>query len=950
MSKRLKEATTFAGHRSDGSIRRDDVHNAALVVPSTAGISALRRLSILNGGLATLSSSRRPSITIVVCIDRPKNASQNLDPPCLRKEEDQEEDQDDIYGGEEEEKDKEEVLSANRSVIQLLVSSTLAATLGCAWDSSTCSQNEEDFLLEEYVYQGPPSTVSMQVEDKFLSEEDAIPIAKEVTLHCLGCPVPLATAESLVCPRPLDGILLSKSSLLKVRDPVSNHFFHYHVVHAVSSRIGLENNNKHHPSTFRTTTDTEYSFLQHDFQHPGSCPRLPPLPTSNLLLPDREANHNNQSNNNDSQQYYPHPDLPSLHQVLHGMIRSTTSSTFTTTPAERILFLVGTDQEHDVRRLVQVAAHNVGMRYISVVGLAAFASIHGQSPVTTGSLADQLEGLQLAVDQAKKCAPCILHLVDVDLEFNSTSDAALREEQEDRVWSLLMDAFVDPNLYYASQQQPQETVYYPSTRRRDMDCRWAPSLLIVLSTTQPLSSNDNKAGPLVRNLVRDPLMLTYPDAEFAKFVWEECDHIVGPRQQQRQQHPLRPEHIQDLLADRPVRDICILHEQCLGRATETTIEEQRQGIVKMCQALDRASKSSSSSAAKIANVKWDDVGGLTQVRQEIMDTIELPLQYPHFFPHGGRTGILLYGPPGTGKTLVAKAVATECNIPFLSVKGPELLGSYVGESEANVRGVFASAREAAMSSGRGTRVGSSSSAMPKNHQGMAKSKATTAANPKACLVFFDELDSLAPRRDDTASGSGGGVMDRVVSTLAAELDKGQEQQQSRRFDRMVYLGVASTPEDRARILAAQTRHLTFEQGLSALEVAQSIVDRLPDNLTGADLSSIGSGALSRATQRLCSEADQEVKKRIEETATGIGEEEELAILDEVLTDWDESRLVPVVTIEDMIEASKDLVPSVSQADLQRYEKLRVQFSSSVSDDLQNPAMSVNLVDGLDFVN
>lgn len=97
------------------------------------------------------------------------------------------------------------------------------------------------------------------------------------------------------------------------------------------------------------------------------------------------------------------------------------------------------------------------------------------------------------------------------------------------------------------------------------------------------------------------------------------------------------------------------------------------------------------------------------MRSEIIDAIELPLKHPKLFPNGGRSGILL---------LIVNAVATECGLPFLSVKGPELLGSYVGESEANVLATFAIARKAAMK-GR-----------------------TTAAS----ILFFDELDSLAPRR------------------------------------------------------------------------------------------------------------------------------------------------------------------------------------------------------------
>jgi len=94
---------------------------------------------------------------------------------------------------------------------------------------------------------------------------------------------------------------------------------------------------------------------------------------------------------------------------------------------------------------------------------------------------------------------------------------------------------------------------------------------------------------------------------------------------------------------------------------------------------------------------------------------------------------LLYGPPGTGKTLVAKAVATSCALNFFSVKGPELLNMYIGESEANVRHVFQRARDA-----------------------------------KPCVIFFDELDSVAPKRGN--HGDSGGVMDRIVSQLLAEID------------------------------------------------------------------------------------------------------------------------------------------------------------------------------------
>ncbi len=141
-------------------------------------------------------------------------------------------------------------------------------------------------------------------------------------------------------------------------------------------------------------------------------------------------------------------------------------------------------------------------------------------------------------------------------------------------------------------------------------------------------------------------------------------------------------------------------------------------------------------AVGVPNIRWADIGGLGDAKNEVMDCINLPLQHPELLSGGAklRSGILLFGPPGTGKTLLAKAVATECRVNFLSVKGPELLSMYIGESEKNVRTVFAKAAESA-----------------------------------PCVLFFDELDSLAPARGRGADS--GGVMDRVVAQLLTELGK-----------------------------------------------------------------------------------------------------------------------------------------------------------------------------------
>ncbi|MCP8308783.1 MAG: CDC48 family AAA ATPase [archaeon] len=135
------------------------------------------------------------------------------------------------------------------------------------------------------------------------------------------------------------------------------------------------------------------------------------------------------------------------------------------------------------------------------------------------------------------------------------------------------------------------------------------------------------------------------------------------------------------------------------------------------------------------DVKWDDIGGLESVKRELQEAVEWPLKYPELYKQIGYSipkGILLYGPSGTGKTLLAKAVATESEANFISIRGPELLSKWVGESERGVREVFRRARQAA-----------------------------------PCIIFFDEIDSIAPIR-----GMGGDSMvtERVVSQLLTELD------------------------------------------------------------------------------------------------------------------------------------------------------------------------------------
>merc|ERR1712037_901733 len=141
---------------------------------------------------------------------------------------------------------------------------------------------------------------------------------------------------------------------------------------------------------------------------------------------------------------------------------------------------------------------------------------------------------------------------------------------------------------------------------------------------------------------------------------------------------------------------------------------------------------------EVPTVTWDDIGGLEGVKRELQELVQYPVEHPEKFEKFGMQpsrGVLFYGPPGCGKTLLAKAVASECSANFVSIKGPELLTMWFGESEANVREVFDKARQAA-----------------------------------PCVLFFDELDSIAKARGGSSGGDAGGAADRIINQVLTEMD------------------------------------------------------------------------------------------------------------------------------------------------------------------------------------
>ncbi|MGY5142890.1 MAG: CDC48 family AAA ATPase [Candidatus Nitrosopumilus sp. bin_32a] len=228
------------------------------------------------------------------------------------------------------------------------------------------------------------------------------------------------------------------------------------------------------------------------------------------------------------------------------------------------------------------------------------------------------------------------------------------------------------------------------------------------------------------------------------------------------------------------------------------------------------------------DVKWEDVGGLEDVKRELQEAVEWPMKYPGLYDKLGHSmprGILLHGPSGTGKTLLAKAVATQSEANFISVRGPELLSKWVGESERGIREIFKRARQSA-----------------------------------PCVVFFDEIDSIAPIR-----GAGGetAVTERVVSQLLTELD-GMENMHGvivlaatnradmidpallrpGRFDKIIQIPLPDK-ESRKSILkinAEKIPTVTDENDPDHINFEK--LSEITDGLSGADTASIGNTAVS----------------------------------------------------------------------------------------------------------
>ncbi|KAM3392637.1 hypothetical protein ACQJBY_013667 [Aegilops geniculata] len=286
---------------------------------------------------------------------------------------------------------------------------------------------------------------------------------------------------------------------------------------------------------------------------------------------------------------------------------------------------------------------------------------------------------------------------------------------------------------------------------------------------------------------------------------------------------------------------------------------------------------------EVPNVSWTDIGGLDGVKRELQETVQYPVEHPEKFEKFGMSpskGVLFYGPPGCGKTLLAKAIANECQANFISIKGPELLTMWFGESEANVREIFDKARQSA-----------------------------------PCVLFFDELDSIATQRGGRV-GDAGGAADRVLNQLLTEMD-GMNAKKT-----VFIIGATNRPDiiDSALLRPGRldqliyiplpdeaSRHQIFKACLRKSPVAKDVdlgaLARFTAGFSGADITEI--------CQRACKYAIREdIEKDMERQKMG---------KDTMEVDGGQEGEVAQIKAAHFEEAMRYARRSVSDADIRKYQ-------------------------------
>ncbi|RSH86932.1 hypothetical protein EHS25_003419 [Saitozyma podzolica] len=481
-------------------------------------------------------------------------------------------------------------------------------------------------------------------------------------------------------------------------------------------------------------------------------------------------------------------------------------------------------------QLVKCLAGELGLPFLSVSAPSIVSGMSGESEKT----------LRETFDEAKKLAPCILFLDEVDA-ITPKRETAQREMERRIVAQLLtcMDDLatseepvviigatnrpdsLDPALRRAGRFDHEIEMGVPSVEGREEILRVLCSNLRMSGDVDFRWLAKSTPGYVGADLTS---LTTEAGVTAVKRIFEE----IGSGQLVLPETPL--DGIESMVLDdaplstlpvdlreTPIARFLISHPSPLNPDQLSALCLRPEDFVAALKVVQPSAKREG--FATIPDVSWADIGALNQIRDELHMAIVQPIRHPELFSVVGidaPSGVLLWGPPGCGKTLLAKAVANESRANFISVKGPELLNKYVGESERAVRQVFARAR---------------------------------ASSP--CVIFFDELDALVPRRDDSMSEASA----RVVNTLLTELD-GLDSRRAvyvigatnrpdmidpamvrpGRLDKLLYVDLPS-PRERLEILKTHTKRTPIDasswEGISSIVTGEKC-----DGFSGADMAAL----------------------------------------------------------------------------------------------------------------
>lgn len=519
--------------------------------------------------------------------------------------------------------------------------------------------------------------------------------------------------------------------------------------------------------------------------------------------------------------------------------------------------------------IARAYAAELGVPFIEILGPSIVSGMSGESE----------KGVRERFEEAKKNAPCLIFIDEIDA-IAPKRDSSQSQMEKRIVAQLLvsMDELgrdyekpvmvlaatnrpdsIDPALRRGGRFDTEINIPVPNEHVRE-------KILLAQTRSATLAQDVNfrdlakRTAGFVGADLHD-LVQKAVSHEFERYTIAlemQAAELLSQRNMQVDQHSLIPGTAPDVLSRRNLIARC----KMTSAPEPPGFEKFTISMTAFLAVLPGITPSSKREGfATIPNVSWEDIGALKSVREELQTAIVEPIKEPELYAAVGisaPTGVLLWGPPGCGKTLLAKAVAAESKANFISVKGPELLNKFVGESEAAVRKVFSRAR----------------SSVP-------------------CVIFFDELDALVPRRDDMGSEASA----RVVNTLLTELDGLEERAgiyviaatnrpdmideamlRPGRLETPLFVDLPG-PAERVEILSTLLRSKPIDNLTEIVAVARDACH----GYSGADL-----GALVR-------EAGNSTIRRKGK----------------------------VITAEDFIQASKTVTGSV--VDMSRYYKLRQRF-------------------------